>query len=98
MQINAIVFKNNMQEKIHIQINDLKSLDFQSGAALLIDKPLLWTSFDVVNKIRSQFKYKLGIPKIKVGHAGTLDPMATDRKSTRLNSSHVSQSRMPSSA
>ena len=77
MQINAIVFKNNMQEKIHIQINDLKSLDFQSGAALLIDKPLLWTSFDVVNKIRSQFKYKLGIPKIKVGHAGTLDPMAT---------------------
>jgi tRNA pseudouridine55 synthase len=66
-----------MQEEIHIKINDIKEIDFQAGTALLIDKPLLWTSFDAVNKIRSLLKYKLGIPKIKVGHAGTLDPMAT---------------------
>lgn len=44
---------------------------------MLIDKPLDWTSFDVVNKLRFSIKHKLGIKKIKVGHAGTLDPMAT---------------------
>ena len=44
---------------------------------LLIDKPLEWTSFDVVNKLRFAVKHKLGIKKIKVGHAGTLDPMAS---------------------
>jgi tRNA pseudouridine55 synthase len=44
---------------------------------LLIDKPKDWTSFDVVNKLRFTVKHKLGIKKIKVGHAGTLDPMAT---------------------
>lgn len=53
------------------------SADFLSGAVLLIDKPLEWTSFDVVNKIRSRIRYGLGIKKIKVGHAGTLDPLAT---------------------
>jgi tRNA pseudouridine55 synthase len=51
--------------------------DFQEGKVLLIDKPLTWTSFDVVNKIRYQIKYLKGIKKIKVGHAGTLDPLAT---------------------
>jgi len=51
--------------------------DFISGEILLIDKPLTWTSFDVVNKIRKLLRQKAGIPKIKVGHAGTLDPMAT---------------------
>lgn len=51
--------------------------DFLKGETLLIDKPLGWTSFDVVNKIRSMIKYKMKINKIKVGHAGTLDPMAT---------------------
>jgi len=50
---------------------------FLEGAVLYIDKPLTWTSFDVVNKIRQSLKYHLGIPKIKVGHAGTLDPLAT---------------------
>lgn len=50
---------------------------FQSGQVLLIDKPLEWTSFDVVNKIRYSLKRYLGIKKIKVGHAGTLDPLAT---------------------
>ena len=47
------------------------------GKTLLIDKPLGWTSFDVVKKIRGAIKNKHGIKKIKVGHAGTLDPLAT---------------------
>nr|WP_321406535.1 tRNA pseudouridine(55) synthase TruB [uncultured Carboxylicivirga sp.] len=50
---------------------------FQAGQVLLIDKPLEWTSFDVVNKIRYSLKRYLNIKKIKVGHAGTLDPLAT---------------------
>lgn len=51
--------------------------EFQQGKVLLIDKPLEWTSFQVVNKIRWLIKKKYGIKKIKVGHAGTLDPLAT---------------------
>ena len=51
--------------------------DFIQGATLLVDKPSGWTSFDVVNKIRYRLKHTLGVKKIKVGHAGTLDPMAT---------------------
>lgn len=51
--------------------------DFKEGAFLLVDKPKDWTSFDVVNKIRYTIKFKLGVKKIKVGHSGTLDPMAT---------------------
>jgi len=47
------------------------------GAILLVDKPYEWTSFDVVGKIRSLIKKHLGIKSIKVGHAGTLDPLAT---------------------
>jgi tRNA pseudouridine55 synthase len=50
---------------------------FLEGTVLLIDKPLEWTSFDVVNKIRRSLCMMLGIKKIKVGHAGTLDPLAT---------------------
>lgn len=50
---------------------------FREGQVLLIDKPLEWTSFDVVNKIRYSLKRYLNIKKIKVGHAGTLDPLAT---------------------
>jgi tRNA pseudouridine55 synthase len=50
---------------------------YLEGCVLYIDKPLTWTSFDVVNKIRKTLKYRLGIKKIKVGHAGTLDPLAT---------------------
>ena len=50
---------------------------FLEGAVLFIDKPLEWTSFDVVNKIRKSLRQTLGINKIKVGHAGTLDPLAT---------------------
>lgn len=44
---------------------------------MLIDKPLDWTSFDVVNKVRYKLKHKLQVKKIKVGHSGTLDPRAT---------------------
>lgn len=55
----------------------LPRYDFQAGATLLVNKPKDWTSFDVVNKIRYKLKHKLGVKKIKVGHAGTLDPMAT---------------------
>lgn len=51
--------------------------DYKAGAMLLVDKPQGWTSFDVVNKVRYKIKRKLGVKKIKVGHSGTLDPMAT---------------------
>ena len=51
--------------------------DYLNGQVLLIDKPLEWTSFQVVNKIRWHIKQKFGLKKIKVGHAGTLDPLAT---------------------
>lgn len=52
-------------------------LEFAAGSTILVDKPLTWTSFDVVNKIRWNLKQQLGVKKIKVGHAGTLDPLAT---------------------
>lgn len=51
--------------------------EFAAGSTILVDKPLNWTSFDVVSKIRWNLKQALGIKKIKVGHAGTLDPLAT---------------------
>ena len=51
--------------------------DFKNGQVLLIDKPLEWTSFQVVNKLRWHIKKHFNLKKIKVGHAGTLDPLAT---------------------
>jgi tRNA pseudouridine55 synthase len=51
--------------------------DFQNGQVLLIDKPLEWSSFQVVNKLRWHIRKTFNIKKIKVGHAGTLDPLAT---------------------
>src|SRR5689334_10549182 len=51
-------------------------MNFELGEVLLIDKPLRWTSFDVVNKLRYALK-KVSGKKLKVGHAGTLDPLAT---------------------
>ena len=65
--IRIIVNNNNQPE----------SIDFRAGALLLIDKPKDWTSFDVVNKIRYKIRHRLELKKFKVGHAGTLDPMAT---------------------
>jgi tRNA pseudouridine55 synthase len=50
---------------------------FEEGRILLFDKPLYWTSFDLVNKVRIMIRSSLGIRKIKVGHAGTLDPLAS---------------------
>lgn len=56
----------------------MKTLEnYQSGEIILIDKPLHWTSFQVVNKLRWEIKQAFNIKKIKVGHAGTLDPLAT---------------------
>lgn len=52
-------------------------MNFKEGEVLYFDKPLRWTSFAVVNKIRYHISRKLGVKKIKVGHAGTLDPLAT---------------------
>ncbi|WP_319591341.1 tRNA pseudouridine(55) synthase TruB [uncultured Draconibacterium sp.] len=54
-----------------------KTYDFPGGEILLFDKELEWTSFDVVNKIRYHLCQMMGIKKLKVGHAGTLDPLAT---------------------
>lgn len=63
-----------------------------AGKLFLIDKPLDWTSFDVVNKIRFTLRHHYGFKKLKVGHAGTLDPLATGllliavgRKTKELN-------------
>lgn len=59
---------------------ELKSLcaeDFIEGQVFLFDKPLGWTSFDVVNRLKTILKYRCGLKKIKIGHAGTLDPLAT---------------------
>ncbi|HOW10773.1 MAG TPA: tRNA pseudouridine(55) synthase TruB [Bacteroidales bacterium] len=50
---------------------------FEEGQVLLFDKPVYWTSFDLVNKVRIIIKSNLGIKKIKTGHAGTLDPLAS---------------------
>ncbi len=51
--------------------------DFRKGEVIILNKPLEWTSFDLVNKVRYMLKKKYNIKKIKVGHAGTLDPLAT---------------------
>ena len=50
---------------------------FEEGQVLLFDKPQYWTSFDLVNKVRIMIRSTFGIKKLKVGHAGTLDPLAT---------------------
>lgn len=52
-------------------------MDFIEGEILAFDKPLHWTSFDVVNRVRGMLCHTLGVKKLKVGHAGTLDPLAT---------------------
>ena len=51
--------------------------DIRSGKIILIDKPIEWTSFDVIKYIRKSLQSRLKVKKIKVGHAGTLDPLAT---------------------
>ena len=54
-----------------------KTYDFLGGEILLFDKDLEWTSFDLVQSVRNTLCRKMGIKKMKVGHAGTLDPLAT---------------------
>ena len=58
-------------------VNQIMEDDIQDGKMLLVDKPLTWTSFDVVKYIRKSLVSKFKIKRIKVGHAGTLDPLAT---------------------
>ena len=58
-------------------IDSFSSIDIKEGRVILIDKPINWTSFDVVKYIRKSLQHKFKIKKIKVGHAGTLDPLAT---------------------
>lgn len=52
-------------------------MDFISGEILIIDKPLGWTSFDAVKRVRGALTRRMKVKKLKVGHAGTLDPLAT---------------------
>jgi len=52
-------------------------MNFKEGEILYFDKPLHWTSFNLVAKVRSALCHKIGVRKLKVGHAGTLDPLAT---------------------
>ena len=54
-----------------------KKFDFQKGEVLIFDKPLEWSSFNLVKKVRNIIRNNYNIKKIKVGHAGTLDPLAT---------------------
>ncbi|HNS30003.1 MAG TPA: tRNA pseudouridine(55) synthase TruB [Tenuifilaceae bacterium] len=54
-----------------------KDTDWNEGVVLLFDKPYGWTSYNLVGKVRAVLKHRLGLKKIKVGHAGTLDPLAT---------------------
>jgi tRNA pseudouridine55 synthase len=76
---------------------DNPDYEFRKGEVLLVDKPLNWTSFDVVNKLRWRLSKKYGIKRFKVGHAGTLDPLATGLllictgKSTKLSESLTSE-------
>lgn len=60
-----------------MNIKNLQAEDYKEGQVILIDKPLEWTSFQVVNKVRWLIRKSFNIKKIKVGHAGTLDPLAT---------------------
>ncbi len=54
-----------------------RKFNFEQGEILLVNKPYKWTSFDVVNLVRNYIRKQLGIKKIKIGHAGTLDPLAS---------------------
>ncbi len=63
--------------KYLIKNTDLSNIEWNEGVFIPVEKPFDWTSFDVVNKIRYQLRRITGIKKIKVGHAGTLDPRAT---------------------
>ena len=52
-------------------------IDFEKGGVILVNKPYQWTSFQAVNKIKVRLKHYFNTKKVKIGHAGTLDPLAT---------------------
>ena len=58
-------------------INKIEDIDLENGSILLVDKPLRWTSFDVVNKLKYEIQKPTQCRKFKIGHAGTLDPLAS---------------------
>lgn len=62
---------------LHIVAGLKERMDFVGGEVIGIDKPLGWTSFDAVKRLRGAIQRRLGVKKFKVGHAGTLDPLAT---------------------
>jgi len=66
-----------LHDKTMFQPEESSLEDFLTGQVVLIDKPLWWTSFDLVRKCRNIISHKLKVKKLKVGHAGTLDPLAT---------------------
>lgn len=65
------------EDRIITAVHLPSDLELKEGAMILVDKPIGWTSFDVVNKIRFAIRHVLQVKKFKVGHSGTLDPMAT---------------------
>ena len=58
-------------------INKIEDVDLENGSILLVDKPLRWTSFDVINKLKYEIQRNSRCRKFKIGHAGTLDPLAS---------------------
>jgi tRNA pseudouridine55 synthase len=67
-----------MHASSEFNLNQIKlSEELSNGKVLLFNKPLYWTSFDLVNKVKFILKHRLNLKKIKVGHAGTLDPLAS---------------------
>lgn len=72
-QIDLFIYRQEISTMIQFESES----DFQKGAVIILNKPYEWTSFDLVNKIKFKLKHKYDFKKIKVGHAGTLDPLAT---------------------
>jgi len=66
-----------LESDIILMEKEIRQFDFLKGEVLVFDKPLDWTSFDLVQKVRNIICRKMKIKKLKVGHAGTLDPKAT---------------------
>ncbi len=64
-------------DRVFIAGSSFEIADLREGGMFLVDKPLEWTSFDVVNKLRYTIRHKLGQKRYKIGHAGTLDPLAS---------------------
>lgn len=72
-----LIKKPILHSDIILTQKEIREFDFLKGEILVFDKPLDWTSFDLVQKVRNIICRKMKIKKLKVGHAGTLDPKAT---------------------